>query len=151
MNPEQEYNLVTHLQKKSNGEERITLPLETYDQVVSIITDTLRNAIQSPKNTNGYTKFIIFGSWARRNKKTGPTAESDLDLLVYKKDCGLISLETYRMETLVKTLMHRTKLEKRIHLPEVTLEAEIDQYDLRNIKSGQMSLTKSGYIIVSAK
>lgn len=149
MNPEQEFNLMTHLQKKSNGEERITLPLETYDQVVPMITDTLCNAIQSPKNNNGYTKFVIFGSWARRDKKIGPTAESDLDLLVYKKDCGLISRKTYRMETLVKKLMHRTELEKGIHLPEVKLEAEIDQYDLRNIKSGQMSLTKSGYIIVS--
>ena len=140
-----------HLQKKSNGEKRITLPLETYDQILPIITDVLRGAIQSPKNTNSYTKFVIFGSWARRDIITGPTATSDLDLFVYKRWCGLITIKTFRMEKLVKTFMRRAEFDSGVHLPEVKLEAEIGQEDISNIKSRQMSLTKSGYIIVSAK
>jgi len=85
MNLEQEFNIMTHLQKKSNGAERVTIPLETYDQAIPVITNALRQAILSPKNHTGFTSLVIFGSWARRNEKTGPTADSDLDLLAYKK------------------------------------------------------------------
>ena len=150
MMPEHDFNLTRYLHKKTNGEKRITLSLETYDKMLPIITSTLQTALQSPQNKDGFTKFVIFGSWARRDKETGPAVNSDIDLLAYKWGCGLIGPETYRIEVVVRRLMLKAEQENNINLPEAHVEVGIDERDFSNIKSGKMPLTKSGYIIVSA-
>lgn len=150
--PYKEFSLSEHLRKKSCHEKRVAIPLQKYDEVIAKIISAIQKTIISPTNDTGFTDVVIFGSWARRDDKTGPTANSDLDLLAYKPTSSDI-MDVVRFESLIQSYINPEDLsEEDIHISETTVWSELHGDDLSDIRNGNGSIvTKDGYIIVSAE
>ena len=145
-----EFSLSEHLRRKSRHEKRVPLALETYDRVLPKVISAIQKAIVSPENDTGVTDVVIFGSWARRNWRTGPTANSDLDLMAYRPTF-LDGKGEVKIEEIIQSCIDEENLDKEsIHFREIMVWSGLDGDDLVEIKNGDDLVTKHGYIIVSA-
>ena len=142
------FDLQRHLKEKSHGCIREPLDLIIYDRIFHYIVNGLRESTESPDNNIGIEIIIIFGSWARRSEVYGPTAYSDLDLLLYRE--GLIKKEG---KSLMKGIIYEGFKEFHqatgLYCPRIDILYEIDRNELIRIQGGTYYLTRSGYFIVS--
>lgn len=73
-----------YLRSKGPLREREVIDMDKYDRTLGVILKTLNDYILSEENRNslGTRGLMVVGSWARRDPVTGPTADSDLDIVV---------------------------------------------------------------------